>query len=209
MKTPSLKRHKLDRYADTRSCRKAVVRGGALLLLLLFGMWLLWPESQLSRVRRLQQELAVADGLTEEEREEKRQELRAEEKKLTHRERDEFKKEKKKESERQKSAKDAAYFSMSPEQRQKIIEEKVAKELAKYRNEQRQDGAGQAKGQKGRDEAKKEKGQKPPDVDDQKERQKLLDSTPQARAGKDQMKLDLATARAKAGLPPEGKGKGK
>jgi hypothetical protein len=36
----------------------------------------------------------------------------------------------------------------------------------------------------------------------------LINGTPQARAGMDQKRMDMATARAQAGLPPQGGGKG-
>jgi hypothetical protein len=52
------------------------------------------------------------------------------------------------------------------------------------------------------------RGQRTPEQNDDRTRERLINSTPQARAGGEQMRLDKATARIEMGLPPTGGGRG-
>jgi hypothetical protein len=205
------------------SRRQQRIAWAAALLLLLFGIWLIWPASEVARVRQLHLEFAAAEAnLTEEERAQRKRELHDLEKKLSRAEREALKNDLKKAKDGHKNSREASYLVLSPAERQQVIRELLAKDIAKERKDAEKakwdalkkaakgqgggkgDGKAGAKGPKDKaDQPKGPKVEPTAEQKDVKDRQKLLETTPQARAGKDQMKLDLMTARIRAGLPPE------
>jgi hypothetical protein len=162
--------------------------------------WLLWPTSQIAKVRQMQQELfsAPRDEMSPEERKQRFEELRAERDKLTDAERDELRKDRSRQMQQKLNAEGAKYFSMSPAERRQVIDERIARE--DKRAESGGKGfAGVPGGQValgGFGKAGAAKGPATPEERDTRRREMLLNLTPTARAGMDQMRLDKAKLRA-------------
>lgn len=211
--------------AKRKRLQQAIIIGSSLLLLLILGTYMLWPESQVDRVRRMQQDLfANRDGLSDEERRQRFEELRAEEDKLTGEQRGELRKAMFKEFQKKNDARGAAYFAMSPEQRQEEINKQLARDIERAKNPRGKGGWGGGGGPGGGGGGPGGgKGGGPggggpggpggggsggknasPEQRDDFTRNMLINGTPQARAGHDQMRLDMAAARSAAGLPTQG-----
>jgi hypothetical protein len=215
---------------NAKSKRRRTV--AALLLLLLLGTWYLWPSSQKDRVLQMQQELFAMprDQASAEERKAKFEELRAEREKLSPAERDELRKDVRRQMQKKMNAEAAKYLAMSPAERKKVIDDRIAREQAWQKQAQSGGpkgtpngpgrgpgsgggpgpGGGGRLGGPGPGQAKGGGGpgsQMTAEERDNVRREFLINASPQARAGMDLMRQDTATRRAQLGLPPS-KGRG-
>jgi hypothetical protein len=197
----------------SKTKRRLVALGG-LVLLIVLAAWYVWPESELARARQMRDELFAMprEQMSPEERKEKFAALRAEEEKLSPEERQALRREMGQRFQKKRNAEAVKYLSMSPEERQKLIDERIAREQAWQANGPPGGGRGGPGGPGGPG-----AGNGPPggprgggsaEERDMMRREFLLHATPQARAGMDQMRMDMAARRAELGLPPSGRGFG-
>ncbi len=124
----------------------------AMLLLLVGGGYWSLPSSQMARVRQMQEELANTprDQLTAEERKQKFEALPTEQEKLTSDERVQLRKEMGKRFQKKMNAEAIKYLSMSPAERKKIIDQRIAREQNRgKKGPQGSSAAGVAKGNGG------------------------------------------------------------
>jgi hypothetical protein len=164
-------------------------------------------------------------GLSEDEFRARRDALRAEVAQLSREERRELEKAKDRFDEKRQNNEFAKYYAMSPDERKAVIDREVARALAKAQqrakarpaadNQAGGTRSGGGQGQSGNNKSGNNQsgaaqnggnGNRPtrtPEQYDISNRERLLQTTPQARAGREQKRLDLATARAQAGLPPK------
>jgi hypothetical protein len=185
---------------DTGSRKKQLLLAGAgVLLLFLLATWYLRANSQLAKVMQMRQELiSERDQLAPDERQQKVAELRAERAKLSPEEREQLRKEMAAQFRKKINADGAKYLAMSPEEREKVIDKRIARAETPRAAPVMQppaDGGGQ-----GNPDAPP--GPATPEDRDTKRRESLLNLTPDARAGMDQMRQDMAQRRAELGLPP-------
>jgi len=195
--------------------------GAALLMVLVVAAWFFWPSSQVAAVRQMQAELFSADpsAMSPEERKEKFAALRAEQEKLSDEERNALRKEMGKLFQKKRNAEAAKYLAMAPADRRKLIDERIVKEQA--RQQKGAQGGGGPKGGPGSGNgpggAGAGQGGPPggprgggsPEERDAMRRDFLLSATPEARAGMDQMRMDMAVRRTELGLPPPVRGLGR
>jgi hypothetical protein len=178
--------------------RRRTMAGAGLLLLLLVA-WYLWPGSQLAKARQMQEELfsASRDQLSPEERKQKLEALRAEREKLSPEERKQLRQDMGKQIQRKVNAEAAKYLAMSPAERQKVIDDRLAREQMSQQKPPRAAASGLTppSGSGGPTTPAT------PEERDSKRRESLLRLTPEARAGMDQIRLDMATRRAQLHLP--------
>ncbi len=224
-----------DQPARSKRLRQILIGLACLVVLLLGTTYLLWPTSQVDQVRQMQQDLfsTPRDQMSDDERKQKWENVRAEMDKLSPEERIELKKEMGKQFMKKKNEESARYFAMSPQDRQKAIDQQIAREqqfMAKGggggpwgrgpggngpggAGPGGQNGGGQA-GPGGQGQGGQGQGGPggrgpggPPMTTEQRDdmmRSFLVNSTPQARAGMDQMRLDNAARRSELGLPSRG-----
>jgi hypothetical protein len=190
------------------------------LLLLLLVAWWLWPNDQVDKVRKMQEELFGQDrgSLSPEERKEKMDALRAERDKLSDDERAALKKEMGKAFMKKQNVQAIKYFGMTPAERQKVIDDRLAREQSRLQKQGQNGGGAGPKGNFGNGQGGPPgAGNGPPggprgalsaEERDDLRRQFLISASPEARAGMDQMKLDIANRRAEIGLPPPKGGRG-
>jgi len=200
---------------DAKKKRRLKVGAGVLLLLLVAG-WFFWPSSQVAAVRQMQEELFAADlsKTSAEERKEKLAALRAEQEKLSPEERDALRKERGKLFQKKRNADAVRYLALSPSERRKIVDERIAREQTRQQNGA-QGGGGRGLGN-GQSAPAAGQGGPPggpraaasPEERDAMRREFLLGATPEARAGMDQMRMDVAVRRTELGLPPSTRGFG-
>jgi hypothetical protein len=205
--------------SSKRKWRRRIIALILLLLLLLLGGWYWSPSSAFARLRDLQQELASGQ-LSPEERKEKLAALRAEQENLSSEERQEWRKERGKVFMQKRNAEAAKYLSLSPEERRKLIDERLGREKA-WEQKIAQQSGGNGKGPQGPGAGPGGPGRSggpggpggfgpggprgggTPEERDVRRRDFLLSATPEARAGMDQMRMDMAARRAELGLPPK------
>jgi hypothetical protein len=198
--------------------RRYVVAGiGLLLLVVLIAYWWSRPSAALAHVRELQHDLfsKSRDKMPADERKEKFDALRAEREKLSEDERNALRKEVSKDFQKKRSAEAIAYLKMSHAERMKVIDDKIAREQknaatgnnggnrpAPAPAATRTPAAAAAAVPSG------DSGKPPPKMmsaedRDNRRREMLIRVSPDARAGMDQMRLDMATRRAQKGLSPQ------
>jgi hypothetical protein len=204
--------------APSKTKRRLTVAGSLLLLLLI--AWFAWPNSQVDKVRKMQQELFATprDQLTPEERKEKFDELRAEREKLSPEERNQLRQEKGKQFQQKMNEYASKYLAMSPEERQQMIDDQISRQQAvqQKRAQAGSNGGGGPGGGNGGNGPPGgaggpggpgaggpggPRGPQTPEERDARRREALINMTPMARAGMDQMRLDMATRRVELGLP--------
>ncbi len=254
MKTSSRSKGKQPAPENTGRAKKVLLAGAVFLLLLLGWFYMrMGGDPQMEHVREMQQELFAQRGqLPPEEWSKKREELRAEEEKLTPEQRVELRKEMGKKFLKKMNSSGAQYLAMSLEERQKVVDERIAQQQA-WQNGKGGGfgpggggpggpggggpggrgpggpggggpggpggggpggpGGGGPGGPGGGGPGGRQGGGPPwggpaasPEERDSKMREFMLQTTPQARAGMDQMRLDTATRRAQLNLPPGGGG---
>jgi hypothetical protein len=217
--------------ASTRSSRKLQIGIGTALVLML-SVWWLRADPRIAKVREMRNELfAKSDKpMSAEEKKERFAALRAEEEKLSPDARKELRKEMGEQMQEKRSAEAVAYLSMSPAERRKMIDQRLAKEKAMTQQMQKKPvgpaaasgkaptgGTGVAPppgafganpGAPGGPGGPQGKQASTPESRDDRRRNMLIHVSPQARAGMDQMRADMALRRAQLGLPaPTGGGK--
>ncbi len=203
---------------DASTTKRWLLAFAGLLLLITLAAWYAWPQSDMDRVRQMRDELFATprEQMAPEERQEKFAALRAEQEKLSAEERQALRKEMGQRFQQKRNAEAVKYLSMSQEDRQKLIDERIAREQA--RQEQGPPGGGRGGpggpgGPGGRGAGNGppggQRGGPSPEDRDTTRREFLLSATPQARAGMDQMRMDMAARRAELGLPPSGRGFGR
>ena len=209
--------------ADAKQKQRRTRIAIATALGLILAIWYFWPNAQAAKVRRLQNELfgASASSLSPEDRKQKSEALRAETEKLSSADRKEVRKDMEKQFQNKMNNEAVQYLAMSPADRRKFIDGKLAKEKAAQ--QKRPAGApggavpaagtavnavnGVAVGAKGPGGGPGGKGPASPEDQDARRRSMLLHGSAEARAGMDQIRLDMATRRAQLGLPAtSGKG---
>ena len=204
--------------SDSSKTKRWLLAFAGLLLLIFLAAWYAWPESDVDRVRHMRDELFATprDQMSPEERQEKFAALRAEQEKLSPEERQALRKEMAQRFQKKRNAEAVKYLSMTPEERQKWIDERLAREQA--RQEQGPPGGrggfpggpgGPGGGGAGNGPPGGPRGSGSPEERDMMRREFLLSATPQARAGMDQMRMDMAARRVEMGLPPSGRGFGR
>ena len=211
---------------SSKTKQRLAMVGSALLLLLI--TWFAWPNSQVGKVRQMQQELfsTPRDQLSAEERKQKFDDLRAERDKLSPEEIKQLRQEKGKLFQQKMNEQATKYLAMSPVERLQVIDDRLAREQA-MQVKRAQAGSNGANGGPGGGKGgpggpggptgpgatggpNGPRAASTPEERDAKRREGLLRLTPMARAGMDQMRLDTATRRAELGLPPStGRGFGK
>ncbi len=207
--------------------RQRIYRGGvaALLLVVLVAWWFLRPNAQMAKVKHLQEELfgPQASSLSPEEKKQKMEEFRAESEKLSPADRKEARKEMMNTMQAKQNIEAVKYLAMSPAERRQVIDAKIAKEQSMQQKRAANpggggpgpNGAGGANGVAvqgggpggggggpGAGPGGAQKGGISPETQDERRRTMLLHASAEARAGMDQMRLDMATRRAQLGLPP-------
>ncbi len=228
-KAPNGKGGKSTPAATSKTKRRLTMAGSVLLLF--FIAWFAWPNSQVDKVRQMQKELFTTprDQLTPEERKEKFDELRAEREKLSPEERNQLRQEKGKQFQQMMNVEASKYLAMSPEDRRELIDEQINRQQTMQ--QKRAQGAGNGGGPGGGNGGNGPpggpgatggpggpgaaggpggpRGPQSPEDRDARRREMLINMTPMARAGMDQMRLDMATRRAELGLPAStGRGPG-
>jgi hypothetical protein len=203
---------------DSKTKRNLLILAGVLLLILL-AAWYAWPQSDVDRVREMRNELfsTPRDQMSPDERKEKFAALRAEEEKLSPEDRQALRMEMAQRFQKKRNAEAVKYLQMSPEERQKYLDERLAREQARAQNGPPGGGRGRGPGgPDGQGGPGAGKGPPPggprgggsPEERDMMRREFLLHATPQARAGMDQMRMDMAARRMELGLPATGRGFG-
>ena len=192
--------------------RRYVVAGiGLLLLFVLIGYWWSRPSAAIAHVREMQHDLfsTPRDKMPADERKEKLDAIRAEREKLSEDERNALRKEAGKEFQKKRNAEAIAYLKMSRAERMKVIDEKITREQ-KFAATGNTGGKGPATAQAGNaaappggDSGKPSPKTMNPEDRDNRRREMLIGVAPEARAGMDQMRLDMAARRAQVGLPPQ------
>ncbi len=195
--------------ADTKRKQRRYRIGVALLLVLVLAIWYFRPNAQVAKVRQLQNELFGASSqLSADEKKQKFEALRAESEKLSPADRKEVRKEMDKHFQSKMNAEAVQYLAMSPAERRKVVDAKLAKEQAMQQKRPTTPPQGAPKGVNATAvPGGGQRGPTAPEDQDARRRSMLLHATAEARAGMDQMRLDMATRRAQLGLPPSsGKG---
>jgi hypothetical protein len=193
---------------DTGSRKKhLILMGAGVLLLFLLATWYLRANSQVAKVLQMRKELiSERDQLAPEERQQKVEELRAEREKLSPEERELLRKEMAAQFQKKINADGAKYLAMSPQEREKVIDERIARAEAPRPTQvaplMQTAGAGAGGGGGGQGNPNSPRTPATPEDRDTKRRESLLNLTPEARAGLDQMRQDLAQRRAELGLSP-------
>jgi hypothetical protein len=229
---PIVKKPLIDKKVkpDAGNKKRLILAAAGLLLVLLLGAWYLsvGEDPQIALVKELQRELFTNKDLPAEERKQKWEQVRAEEAKLSAEQKVTLRKEMSSQFMAKMNAQAAQYFAMSPEERQKVIDQKI-NEMQRWMAMAAKRGPGGqgfrgpgpagpqlAVGPGGGQPPKAGPGApggpaafkgpwgeapKTPEEGDLMLRNMILKSTPQARAGMDQMRLDMAARRAKLGMP--------
>lgn len=204
----------------TRAIQAAVV----IAVVAVLWLWYSGPSRQMQTVRAMQQELfsAPRDALPPEERKEKFEALRAERDKLSDEEKRDLRKEMGEQFLAKRNAEAVAYLHMTPAERRKVVDERIAREqewqkkFAAAENARPAGapgpnnanpgggpgGPGGGPGGPGNGPGGPGRKSSSPEDRDNRRREFLLNTSPEARAGMDQMRLDMAVRRTQLGLPP-------
>jgi hypothetical protein len=205
---------------DASTTKRWLLAFAGLLLLILLAAWYAWPQSDVDRVRQMRDDLFATprEQMSQEERQEKFAALRAEQEKLSPEERQALRKEMAQGFQKKRNAEAVKYLAMTPEERQKVIDARLAREQAGQGQGGPpgggRGGPGGPGGPGGRGAGNGPpgggRGGGSPEERDTMRREMLLSATPQARAGMDQMRMDMAARRVELGLPPSsGRGFGR
>jgi hypothetical protein len=176
--------------------------------------WYCWPNAQMAKVKQMQQELFAAEKLSPDEKKQKFEALRSEQKKLSPAEQKEVRKDMGEMFQQKTNAEAVKYLTLSPAARLKVVNEQIAREQAMQKKQAAAGpkGGGPGVGPAGGGPAGAGPGGGPagaggrtppsPENRDAMRRESLIHTSAEARAGRDQMKLDIALRRAQLGLPP-------
>ena len=200
---------------DEKRRRYVVVGLGLLLLCMLFGYWWTRPSAAMGHVRDMQKELFAVprDKMPADERKQKFDDLRAEREKLSDDERNALRKEMGQEFQKKRSAEAIAYLKMSPAERQKVIDQKIAREqkatASPNGNAANRPGPTASAAPGG--DSGTPNGPKSMTAEDRDNRRRdmLIHGSADARAGMDQMRIDMAVRRVQLGLPAQQPGRGR
>ena len=211
---PKLLAAKAAADAEAKKKQRIYRAGAAAFLLLLLGLWYMRPNAQVAKVKQMQQELfgPSASQLSPDEKKQKMDALRAESEKLSPEARKEVRKEMGQQFQSKANAEAVHYLAMSPAERRKVIDEKIAKEQKRAQAPPGGPGAGPSGNPNGAAVQGGGQGGAPrtppsPESQDDRRRSALLHASAEARAGMDQIRQDMATRRVQLGLPPtSGKG---
>jgi hypothetical protein len=166
----------------------------------------------------MQQDLfSQRDQMSPEERKEKFAALRAEQDKLSDEERKELRKDMRGVFQKKMNADAVKYLAMAPAERRKLIDDRLAREQARQQKGVQGGPGGPGGGKAGPPGGPGTgpggpggpRGGGTPEERDAMRRQFLLSATPEARAGLDQMRMDMAARRVELGLPPSTRGFGR
>ena len=197
--------------SDAKRKQRRYRIGVAALLVLVLAIWYFRPNAQAAKVRQLQNDLfAASSQLTADQKKQKFDALRAESEKLSPADRKEVRKDMEKQFQTKMNSEAVQYLAMSPAERRKVIDAKIAKEQTMQQKRPANPPGGNAQAPPnavngvavaGNGPGGGQRGPTSPEDQDSKRRSMLLHASAEARAGMDQMRLDMATRRAQLGLP--------
>jgi hypothetical protein len=179
--------------------RKQVLAGASALAAVLIGLavWLFWPDSQLAKVKAMEQELArtAGDKVDPAERRRRWEEFNREQRKLSPAQRrqlgEEFRKQRQAEVDR--------YFKMSKAEKTRWLDQQIDRMERMRRSRPPNGGPGAPPGAGGP--PGPGRGNLSPEQRENRRKQRLDSTTPEERAQRDQLRKDLAARRAQRGLP--------
>jgi hypothetical protein len=201
-----------DTQGAGRSRKKWLIVAG-LLLFLLLGWWLMSGDGGVQQLALAHEELRDAkDTMTEEEYRAKKDALKALAANMTREQRRELERIRDRFDDQRQDAQLARYFAMSPAERKEVINKEITREVAKARAKAQKAAQAPPKAKPAAPKPAAPPAQGPaapqrvrttPTAEqvDLSNRNSLVRGTPQARAGNDQKRLDMAAARLRAGLP--------
>ena len=115
--------------SDAKRKQRRYRIGVAALLVLVLAIWYFRPNAQAAKVRQLQSDLfAASSQLTADQKKQKFEALRAESEKLSPADRKEVRKDMEKQFQTKMNSEAVQYLAMSPAERRKVIDAKIAKE---------------------------------------------------------------------------------